>query len=156
MEQHEYNKEKIIWKNIAFIDNQSVLDMIGLKPCNVMSLIDEESKFPKGNRTPDMFYLFIFNRKNKTKIKNILFRSLQNQTHSILTDTHFFRFFAILYLCICCLFVGTDTTLLMKLNANHGSKTIFVKPFSDHAVSFGIRHFAGVVMYYSKGMNRIT
>lgn len=49
MEQNEYNKEKIIWKNIAFVDNQSVLDMIGLKPCNVMSLIDEESKFPKGN-----------------------------------------------------------------------------------------------------------
>lgn len=49
MEQNEYNKEKIIWKNIAFVDNQSVLDMIGLKPCNVMSLIDEESKFPKGD-----------------------------------------------------------------------------------------------------------
>ena len=48
MEQNEYNKEKIIWKNITFVDNQSVLDMIGLKPCNVMSLIDEESKFPKG------------------------------------------------------------------------------------------------------------
>lgn len=48
MEQNEYNKEKIIWKNIAFVDNQSVLDMIGLKPCNIMSLIDEESKFPKG------------------------------------------------------------------------------------------------------------
>lgn len=39
----------------------------------------------------------------------------------------------------------------MKLNANHGTKSHFVKPFSDHAVSFGIRHFAGVVMYYSKG-----
>lgn len=51
MEQYEYNKEKIIWKNIAFVDNQSVLDMIGLKPMNVMSLIDEESKFPKGSST---------------------------------------------------------------------------------------------------------
>lgn len=50
MEQNEYNKEKIIWKNITFVDNQSVLDMIGLKPCNIMSLIDEESKFPKGKR----------------------------------------------------------------------------------------------------------
>lgn len=48
MEQNEYNKEKIIWKNIPFIDNQSVLDMIGIKPMNIMSLIDEESKFPKG------------------------------------------------------------------------------------------------------------
>lgn len=49
---------------------------------------------------------------------------------------------------------GTDATLLMKLNANHGNKSIFVKPFSDHAVSFGIRHFAGVVMYYSKGKGK--
>lgn len=48
MEQNEYNKEKIIWKNIPFVDNQCVLDMIGLKPCNILSLIDEESKFPKG------------------------------------------------------------------------------------------------------------
>lgn len=48
MEQNEYNKEKIPWKNIPFVDNQSVLDLIGLKPCNIMSLIDEESKFPKG------------------------------------------------------------------------------------------------------------
>lgn len=51
MEQNEYNKEKIFWKNISFVDNQSVLDMIGLKPCNVMSLIDEESKFPKGRQS---------------------------------------------------------------------------------------------------------
>lgn len=49
MEQNEYNKEKIIWKNISFIDNQNVLDIIGIKPMNIMSLIDEESKFPKGN-----------------------------------------------------------------------------------------------------------
>lgn len=48
MEQNEYNKEKIIWKNIPFIDNHMVLDMIGMKAMNVMSLIDEESKFPKG------------------------------------------------------------------------------------------------------------
>lgn len=61
MEQNEYNKEKIIWKNIAFIDNQSVLDMIGLKPCNIMSLIDEESKFPKGNAFYFRFcFLLIF------------------------------------------------------------------------------------------------
>lgn len=51
-------------------------------------------------------------------------------------------------------FIGTDATLLMKLNANHGNKSIFVKPFSDYAVSFGIRHFAGVVMYYSKCKER--
>lgn len=93
MEQEEYAKEKIIWQNIKFIDNQNVLDLIGQKPCNIMSLIDEESKFPK----------------------------------------------------------GTDATLLLKLNANHGTKSIYVRPVCDHASSFGIQHFAGIVMYNTKG-----
>ncbi|XP_044267931.1 myosin-VIIa-like [Tribolium madens] len=48
LEQEYYTKEGINWKNIAFIDNQDVLDLIGMKPMNLMSLIDEESKFPKG------------------------------------------------------------------------------------------------------------
>lgn len=48
VEQEEYNKEGINWRNIEFIDNQDILDMIGLKPMNVMSLVDEETKFPKG------------------------------------------------------------------------------------------------------------
>lgn len=98
MEQEEYAKEKIIWQNIKFIDNQNVLDLIGQKPCNIMSLIDEESKFPK----------------------------------------------------------GTDATLLLKLNANHGTKSIYVRPVCDHASSFGIQHFAGVVMYNTKGAQFIS
>lgn len=48
MEQEYYTKEGINWKNIAFIDNQEVLDMLAQKPMNLLSLIDEESKFPKG------------------------------------------------------------------------------------------------------------
>lgn len=48
IEQDYYTKECISWSHIAFIDNQEALDMIGLKPMNVMSLIDEESKFPQG------------------------------------------------------------------------------------------------------------
>ncbi|KAF5273638.1 hypothetical protein FQR65_LT04638 [Abscondita terminalis] len=48
MEQEYYTKEAINWTHINFIDNQSVLDMIGLKPLNVMALIDDETRFPKG------------------------------------------------------------------------------------------------------------
>lgn len=48
MEQEYYIKENIKWQHISFVDNQLVLDMIGIKSMNVMSLIDEESKFPKG------------------------------------------------------------------------------------------------------------
>lgn len=48
MEQEEYTKEGINWTHIEFIDNQNILDMVGIKPMNIMSLIDEESRFPKG------------------------------------------------------------------------------------------------------------
>lgn len=48
MEQEDYTKEGINWKHIEFVDNQNVLDMVGMKPMSIMSLIDEEARFPKG------------------------------------------------------------------------------------------------------------
>jgi len=47
LEQEEYTREGISWKHMSFVDNQDILDLIGVKPINIMSLIDEESKFPK-------------------------------------------------------------------------------------------------------------
>lgn len=49
MEQAEYTREGINWTNIDFIDNQDVLDMIGMKALHIMALIDEETRFPKGS-----------------------------------------------------------------------------------------------------------
>ncbi|XP_047544699.1 myosin-VIIa-like isoform X1 [Vanessa atalanta] len=48
LEQEQYAKEGIIWSNINYVDNQENLDLIGQKPMNLLSLIDEESRFPKG------------------------------------------------------------------------------------------------------------
>ncbi|CAK1603416.1 unnamed protein product [Parnassius mnemosyne] len=48
IEQEQYEKEGITWTNVNYVDNQVNLDMIGLKPMNLLSLIDEESRFPKG------------------------------------------------------------------------------------------------------------
>lgn len=48
IEQEQYAKEGIIWSNINYVDNQENLDLIGQKPMNLLSLIDEESRFPKG------------------------------------------------------------------------------------------------------------
>lgn len=48
LEQEEYNSENINWQHIEFVDNQDTLDLIAIKQLNIMALIDEESKFPKG------------------------------------------------------------------------------------------------------------
>ena len=47
MEQDYYTEEGILWSHIEFEDNQTILDLIGIKAMNIMALVDEESKFPK-------------------------------------------------------------------------------------------------------------
>ncbi|XP_048055664.1 unconventional myosin-VIIa [Megalobrama amblycephala] len=93
LEQMEYAREDIIWKNIEFNDNQRTLEVLAIKSLNVLALIDEESHFPK----------------------------------------------------------GTDTTMLNKINQVHGKGDIYLPPKNNHDTQFGIRHFAGVVYYDSKG-----
>ncbi|EFA74941.1 myosin-5b [Heterostelium album PN500] len=52
-EQQEYIKEKIDWSYIDFNDNQDTLDLIEKRPMCILSLLDEESMFPKA--TPQTF-----------------------------------------------------------------------------------------------------
>ncbi|KAM9459633.1 unconventional myosin-VIIb-like [Salvelinus alpinus] len=93
LEQEEYTKEDIVWKNITFSDNTDTLDLLAVKPLNVLALIDEESHFPK----------------------------------------------------------GTDVTMLNKMNRTHAKCNRYIPSKNTHDMEFGIRHFAGVVHYDSKG-----
>ncbi|KAK1786290.1 hypothetical protein P4O66_017991, partial [Electrophorus voltai] len=51
LEQEEYLKEGFTWNHITYTDNQCTLDLLALKPLNILALIDEESHFPKGTDT---------------------------------------------------------------------------------------------------------
>ncbi|CAH7099288.1 Myo7b [Phodopus roborovskii] len=48
MEQEEYLSENITWNYIHYTDNQPILDLLALKPMSIISLLDEESRFPQG------------------------------------------------------------------------------------------------------------
>ena len=69
LEQEEYNNEHINWKNIEFIDNQEILDMIASKQMNIIALIDEESKFPKGTDLSCLEKLHKFHSTHRNYIK---------------------------------------------------------------------------------------
>lgn len=47
VEQEEYNKERIDWSTIEFVDNQECLDLVEKKPVGIIQLIDEQCRAPK-------------------------------------------------------------------------------------------------------------
>ncbi|XP_021359283.1 myosin-IIIa-like isoform X4 [Mizuhopecten yessoensis] len=49
LEQDEYTKEGIDWTEIKFVDNQPLLNLFLNKPIGILSLLDEETNFPKGS-----------------------------------------------------------------------------------------------------------
>eukprot|EP01133_Synstelium_polycarpum_P014767 gene14767-17449_t len=54
LEQEEYEKEKINWSKITYNDNQECLDLIEKRPLGILSLLDEECRFPQAS---DLTYL---------------------------------------------------------------------------------------------------
>lgn len=119
LEQEEYNLEHINWQHIEFTDNQEALDMIAIKPMNIISLIDEESRFPKVRTSQHVHLLHI-------------------------------EMFAHMLWHVC-IFQGTDTTMLNKLNFQHKLNSNYIPPKNNHETQFGIQHFAGVVYYETRG-----
>ncbi|XP_029197955.2 unconventional myosin-VIIa-like [Acropora muricata] len=83
LEQEEYNKEDIKWQHISFVDNQHVLDLLAQKPMNIIALVDEESRFPKGT---DLTMLQKLNTHHK---RSKLFIPPVNTASSVFGIRHF-------------------------------------------------------------------
>ncbi|KAN0024169.1 hypothetical protein ACTFIV_008569 [Dictyostelium citrinum] len=65
LEQLEYEKEKIDWSYIEFSDNQDCIDLIEKKPLGILSILDEESQFPKS--TPSTLCTKLYSNHSKSK-----------------------------------------------------------------------------------------
>jgi ankyrin repeat protein len=63
LEQQEYEREGILWKFIAFPDNQDVLDLIDKKHVGILALLDEQCILPKS--TDEKFTRYLYARCDK-------------------------------------------------------------------------------------------
>ncbi|XP_029790630.1 unconventional myosin-VIIb [Suricata suricatta] len=69
MEQEEYLSENIAWDYIHYDDNRPVLDLLALKPMSIISLLDEESRFPQGTDTTMLQKLNSVHTNNKAYLQ---------------------------------------------------------------------------------------
>ncbi|XP_067851710.1 unconventional myosin-VIIa-like [Heptranchias perlo] len=82
-EQDEYSQENIGWQHIDFTDNQKALDTLAIKPMNIISLIDEESKFPKGTDTT------MLNKLNNHHSKSMIYLPPNSSHNTTFGIAHF-------------------------------------------------------------------
>uniref|UniRef100_A0A1I7TBZ6 Unconventional myosin heavy chain 6 n=1 Tax=Caenorhabditis tropicalis TaxID=1561998 RepID=A0A1I7TBZ6_9PELO len=83
MEQKEYDEENINWRHIKFVDNQATVDLIAQRPLNILSLIDEESIFPKGTDKTMLLKL------HSTHGRNELYLQPKSELQRAFGVTHF-------------------------------------------------------------------
>ncbi|XP_048201605.1 unconventional myosin-VIIb [Perognathus longimembris pacificus] len=69
MEQEEYHSENITWDYIHYTDNRPTLELLALKPMSIISLLDEESRFPQGTDMTMLQKLTSVHSNNKAFLK---------------------------------------------------------------------------------------
>ncbi len=94
LEQEEYTNEGINWEKIDFVDNQEILDMIGLNSLSIMALINEETVFPRGSDATLVAKLHAThgNRSNyiKPKYENSITFGIQHYAGGVFYDPNGF------------------------------------------------------------------
>uniref|UniRef100_A0A8C2CR17 Myosin VIIBb n=1 Tax=Cyprinus carpio TaxID=7962 RepID=A0A8C2CR17_CYPCA len=132
LEQDEYSKEGISWKHIAFNDNQKILDLLAVKPLNILALIDEESTFPKGTDAT------MLNKMNKEHNGNKLYMSSKSNHGMQFGVKHFAG--TVYYDCEGFLeknrdSLSMDIMELFKKSSNKMHKQIFEKDTNTNSIS---------------------
>eukprot|EP00124_Ichthyophonus_hoferi_P000824 Ihof_evm10s34 gene=Ihof_evmTU10s34 len=69
LEQERYRREDIPWGDIAYHDNQFVIDLIEQKKNGILAVLDEEARLPKGSDDSFLSKLVTFHQKGDPKIK---------------------------------------------------------------------------------------
>ncbi|CAL1540128.1 unnamed protein product [Lymnaea stagnalis] len=129
LEQAEYNLEGISWQHIEFVDNQDALDLIAAKPMNMLALIDEESKFPKGTDESLLNKLHQYHSTNSNYLKP---KAAVNQTFGL---QHFAG--VVFYDCKGFLEKNRDTFSADLVQLIQGSKSQFINTLFNTDITMG-------------------
>ncbi|XP_063162991.1 unconventional myosin-VIIb isoform X2 [Candoia aspera] len=134
LEQEEYLAEQITWNHIDFKDNCTALEVIVLKPMNIVSLIDEESRFPKGTDTT------MLNKINLHHGRNKIYISPRNVHDTVFGINHFAG--AVYYQSEGFLeknrdMLSSDIMQLVHSSENKFLKEIFQVDTGTHVLPFG-------------------
>ena len=69
LEQEEYKKEGVDWKEIKWVDNAPLLELFMARPIGIMALLDEESQFPRVSYLTPMIFWHCWVKKPVLKCK---------------------------------------------------------------------------------------
>ena len=129
MEQAEYSREGIDWSHVDFYDNQPCLDLIDGKPDGkpgVLAALDDVWR-TKGEEA---------NKKFLTSLNNSFSGFVPPQGRNRRGSTS-----------------QREALTAAKGDAGGGGHANYVRPRVNHDKTFGIKHYAGTVMYTVAGFN---
>ncbi|KAK0070267.1 myosin-IIIb [Biomphalaria pfeifferi] len=135
LEQEEYKKEEIDWTEIKFVDNKPLLDLFLGKPIGILSILDEENRFPGGT---DQSFV---NKLTQVMEGNENFIKSQQTNKPVFSINHYAG--NVVYTCTNWLEKNRDTlpediTTLLRSSSNFLIKTIF-KAFISRTGSLALQ-----------------
>lgn len=130
----QYAEEGIQYSHITFTDNTVCLELIEKAPKCILKLLDEECRFPKVSYLWSEVHMYVYTR--GAPMHFFLHTVPQMCANCMLTN-------------LLCFLQGTDESYLEKQHQELRSHPHYIKSADKRrwGVEFGVRHYAGIVMY---------